>query len=170
MNNASKIITLIILIAISIAAIVFIISPSSFSAEKRYKENVFTTDMTDMTKGKQKLAQSRRHDTQVRIISNSMASLGDFTFNSGGNTKIIANISLKFKNTKDGWFNSDDAKNEISKRGTILRSSVIDTMMDNHGVKSNNDKLKAQLLKNINYNLSDATATEIYFNKFIVQH
>ena len=170
MNSLSKIITLIATLSILIAIIMFAINPSSLSTEKRYKENVFTSDKTDMTKGKQKLAQTRRHDKTVRIISDSMVSLGDFTFNSGGNTKVIANITLKFKSTKDGWLNSDDGKDEIKKRGTLLRSSVIDTMMDNHGVKSNNDKLKTQLLQNINNNLSEATATEIYFNKFIVQH
>lgn len=168
MNTFSRIITAIALLAILIFVILFLIDPSQFGEKKRYKENVFTSDKTDMTKGKQKLAQSRRHDKTVRIISDTMASLGDFTFNSGGNTKIIANISLKFKKTKEGWFTAD-AKEEIKKRGTLLRSAVIDTMMDNHGVKSNDDRLKAQLIENINSNLSDATATEIYFNKFIVQ-
>ncbi len=99
-----------------------------------------------------------------------MANLGDFTFNSGGRTKIVANISLKFKNSKDSFFSSGSAKEEIQKRGVILRNAIIDTMMDNHGVKTNSDKIKNELLHNINSQLSQATATDIYFNQFIVQH
>ena len=139
--------------------------------DKKYDKNMFSNspDVT-MTKGKQRMAQKRRHNTKIEILSDNTASMGDFIFNSGGNTKIVANISLKFQNSKDGWFNSNDAKKEIVKRGVILRSAIIDTMMDNHGLKTNDDKIKTKLLDNINYYLSDAIATEIYFNKFIVQY
>ena len=163
--------TLIVFILLIMAFGVFAYAMYPLKSSKKYDKNMFTNapDNT-MTKGKQKMAQTRRHDTKIRILSNNMASMGDFIFNSGGNTKIVANISLKFQNSKDGWFNGGDAKNEIVKRGVILRSAIIDTMMDNHGQKSNDERIKAQLLDNINYHLSDATATEIYFNKFIIQY
>ncbi len=159
-------------LTLAIVAIIGIISLSSKSySSKKYDKNMFSNSPdVKMTKGKQKFAQTRRHDTKVTILNDNTASMGDFIFNSGGNTKIVANISLKFKNSKKGWFNGDDAKQEIIKRGVILRSAIIDTMMDNHGQKTNDDKIKAKLLESINYNLSDATATEIYFNKFIVQY
>jgi len=163
--------TLIVLMLLIMVFGIFAYVIYPLKSSKKYDKNMFSNapDNT-MTEGKQKMAQTRRHNTKIRILNDNMASMGDFIFNSGGNTKIVANISLKFKNSKDGWFNSGDAKNEIVKRGVILRSAIIDTMMDNHGQRSNDDEIKAQLLDNINYHLSDATATEIYFNKFIVQY
>ena len=163
-----SIILVILVILVTIGA--FVINPSKYSNNKKYEKNIFGSSKPTMTKAKQDFAQKRRHDTKVRIKSNTMASMGDFTFNSGGNTKIVANISLGFKNTEDSFFSSDDAKEEIKKRGVILRSVIIDTMMDNHGLRTNNDKIKSELLYNINSKLSDATATDIYFNQFIVQH
>lgn len=169
-KKAIKVISFTIIILTVVAVGILSMSQSNHSTIK-YEKNMFSNGPNNtMTKGKQKMAQSRRHDTKIRILSDDTASMGDFTFNSGGNTKIVANISLKFKNTDKGWFNGSDAKEEIIKRGVILRSAIIDTMMDNHGQKTNDDKIKYQLLDNINQNLSDATATEIYFNKFIVQY
>lgn len=171
MKTITKIISILILLGLLIALIIFTIYPTKYATPDKYKNNVFSGgSLPTMTKEKQKFAQKLRHDAKVRVTSDTTASLGDFIFNSGGKTKIVANISIKFQNSKDDWFNSDSAKNEISKRGTLLRSAIIDTMMDNHGIKTNNDRIKTQLLENINYNLSDATATEIYFNKFIVQY
>lgn len=164
--------TLTLLMVLILAGIViYALYPISLRPSDKYDKNMFSNapDNT-MTRGKQKFAQKRRHNTKVTIINDNTANMGDFVFNSGGNTKIIANISLKFKNTKNGWFNGDDAEKEILKRGVILRSAIIDTMMDNHGQKVNDAEIKAKLLENINYNLSDATATELYFNKFIVQY
>lgn len=166
-----KFITITILLGLITTFVIFAVYPANYSAPKKYDDNVFSSgSAVKMTKGKQKMAQKRRHNTKVSIINDDTASLGDFIFNSGGNTKIVANISLKFKNSKDGWFNGDDGKNEIIKRGVILRSAIIDTMMENHGLKTNNNRIKEKLLDNINYHLSDATATELYFNKFIVQY
>ena len=170
-QKSIKIITYLIIISVVLFVALFAFFPADYGAPKKYKKNMFSNgpDST-MTKGKQKYAQSRRQNTKVTISSDDTANLGDFIFNSGGTTKIVANISLKFKNTKDGWFNGSDGKEEILKRGVILRSAIIDTMMENHGQKVNDERIKAQLLDNINYNLSDATATEIYFNKFMVQY
>lgn len=170
-NQYIKIISYITALIVIATIALFAFFPSDYGAPKKYKKNMFSNGPDDrMTKGKQKFAQKRRHSTKVTVVSDDTADMGDFIFNSGGNTKIVANISLKFKNTKDSWFNDSDGKEEIIKRGVILRSAIIDTMMENHGQKSNDDKIKAKLLENINYHLSDATATEIYFNKFIVQY
>ena len=170
-NKSVKIITFAIIFGVLAAIVIFAVYPAKYSAPKKYNESMFSQgSAVKMTKGKQKMARRRRHDTKVRILNDNTASMGDFIFNSGGNTKIVANISLKFKNSKDGWLNSSEGKEEIVKRGVILRSAIIDTMMDNHGLKTNDDRIKAKLLDNINYHLSDATATEIYFNKFIVQY
>lgn len=170
MSKNSKIVSFIVLLGALGVLIFYTIFPPKYDT-KKYDKNMFSNapDNT-MTAAKQKFAQKRRHDTRIMILDDGTASLGDFIFNSGGNTKIVANISLKFKNSKDGWFNGNDAEEEIVKRGLVLRSAVIDTMMDNHGVQINDKMIKNKILDNVNYYLSDATATELYFNKFIIQH
>ena len=111
------------------------------------------------------------YSTSVSIGSDSVANLGDFTFNVGGDKKLITNISLKYEQKGDkGWFSDDKKiKNEIMKKGTILRDATIDVMMGNPNLQADSTEMRNTLKKSINNKLNEGEIKEVYFNKFIIQ-
>lgn len=109
---------------------------------------------------------------KVSLISDNRANLGDFVFNISGDKKLIANISIKYKPVKDesSWFsNSDEIKQEILKKGVILRDATIDTMLGYSTASANNEKMREKLKETLNKNLSSCEIEEVYFNEFIIQ-
>lgn len=112
------------------------------------------------------------NEMEVTITNDNEANLGEFVFNIAGNRVLIANISVKYKKNKinTGWFNSDEnIKEEILKKGVILRDATIDTMLQNPTPAANSESMRKSIKKNLNKNLSSGKVEEVYFNKFIIQ-
>ena len=111
------------------------------------------------------------YSTSVSIGTSSIANLGDFTFNISSDKKLIANISIKYKqNGIASWFSDDEKiKNEIIKKGTILRDAVINTMIGNTDARADSKKMRTELKNSINSELVEGQIEEVYFNKFIIQ-
>ena len=109
---------------------------------------------------------------KVSISSDSKANLGDFVFNISGDKKLIANISIKYKPLADddSWFgNSDEIKQEIIKKGVILRDATINTMLGYSAASANNEKMREKLKETLNKTLTTCEIEEVYFNQFIIQ-
>lgn len=103
---------------------------------------------------------------------NSIANLGEFTFNISEDKKLIANISIKYKAKKSSWFsfvNDKNIKEELLKKSVILRDATIDTMIGNANANANSKQMRADLKNNINEVLVEGEIEEVYFNKFIIQ-
>lgn len=103
---------------------------------------------------------------------NSLANLGDFVFNVAEERKLIANISLKYKqkNKIEEWIKSDsDIREEIIKKSVILRDAIINTMIGSTNATINSKKMRNDLKENINKILSSGEIEEVYFNSFILQ-
>lgn len=115
----------------------------------------------------------RSNGLEVTIKSDTIANLGDFTFNIADDKKLVANISLKYKaNDEDSsWFgdNNDKIKNEILKKSVILRDAAINTMLGSSTADVNSEKMRKTLKETLNKNLSSGEVEEVYFNQFIIQ-
>ena len=160
----------VVAILIVLLLLAYGISKSEFNNIKKYDEPDTTTYKSNqpMSKQKIKFANKRRFSTKVVLNSDKMANLGDFELNIKGNKKLVMNMSLEFKNHKsDSWFNSNDIKKEIIKKGVVLRSTVIDTLSHYDNVNINNPKMQESIIENLNNYLSDGEIKKIYFNKYI---
>ena len=164
-----KIMLTIILLLIGLLIIIIGIQQSDFSKIKKYDQK--------SSGGFAGLAASRdsdktRHDRSVRIQGDNMATLGDFNFNIAGDKTLIANITLKYKANEDraSWFESKkDIEAEILKKSILLRDAAINTMIGNDRASIDSKRLRRELKKNINKNLSCGEVEEVYFNKFLIQ-
>lgn len=172
---AKKITKIVIAIAVIIGLIISIIigvKNSDFSNIKKYDQPDKAPERIEIpiSDSKKKFAKARYYTTQVTVSRDGdTASLGDFTMNVANNKKLIANISLKFKQRDDaGWFETD-ASTEIMEKGIILRDATIDTLTNITNVNMENEEIKANLKQNLNSKLKGGEIEEIYFNKFIVQ-
>jgi len=171
-ENLEKIIRKAIQIVVTLIVLLLLaygVSKSDFNNIKKYDESDDSNKLeVPMSEEKRKMAQGRRFSTKVVINSNTMANLGDFELNIQGGKKLIMNMSLEFKNNnQNSWLNSNDAKEEIIKKGVVLRSSVIDTLSHYNNVDINNKKMQESLIKNMNDYLSKGEIKEIYFNKYL---
>ena len=168
-NNITRRLIQVVIGLIILLLLAYGVSTSSFNDIKKYDAEDDKRIEMPMSKQKLKRAQERRFTTQVKISdSENIASLGDFELNIVGNKKLVANISLSFKShKKDGWLDSKDVKQEIVTKGVVLRSSVIDTLSHFNNINVNNDKMKEQLINNMNDYLSEGEVKEVYFNEYI---
>ena len=102
---------------IGILLLILGIQSSKFGKIKKYDEK--GNSPRHMMSGT--IGSSRRSsdNMKIKIESDSVANLGDFTFNISGNRKLIAKISLKYKPNSDaGWFNGN--KNIKSRKRSRL--------------------------------------------------
>ena len=98
-----------------------------------------------------------------------MANLGDFTINIADGKKLIANISLKYKDHKESsWLSGSATEAEILKNGPVLRSAVVSAISGSNATMHNN-KMKKNIKDSLNKYLSNGEIEEVYFNKFIIQ-
>jgi flagellar basal body-associated protein FliL len=158
------VVTLIILLLLAYG-----ISKSDFNKIKKYDEED-TSPATSLPLSQAKLnhAQQRRFSTKVTAQANGMISLGDFEVNIQNDKKLIINMSIKYKNhDSKGWLDSKDVKQEIIKKGVVLRSAVIDTLSYYDNVDINNKKMNKSLIENMNNHLSEGEVESIYFNKYL---
>lgn len=116
---------------------------------------------------KAKMAKKRYYNTDVEISNDGVLNLGDFEINIGNGQKLIANISLKYKEAK-GWGISSGIDDELLSKGTILRHSVIESIMNKQESDVRSYRVKSSIMDNINANLSSTQVEEVYFNKLIV--
>ncbi|MCK9492334.1 MAG: flagellar basal body-associated FliL family protein [Sulfurimonas sp.] len=173
-----KIITIIIWLVIAsllILLIIYGVSTSDFKNLKKYENEDYGISnvrdkMQNPSKKKQEFAKERFYTNRVTIKSSTMANLGDFTVNIAGDKKLILNISLKYKN-KDGnsWLSTNGVKNEILVKGDVLRDAVIHTFSNSNSARATNNKMKKELVQNINAYLSEGEIEEVYFNRFLIQ-
>ncbi|MCK9472819.1 flagellar basal body-associated FliL family protein [Sulfurimonas sp.] len=167
-----KIIKNAILVIVSIIVILLLVLGvlnSSFNKLKKYdietkisKDNFFSRAVSS----------SLSNSMEVTIISATEANLGDFVFNISGKEKLIANISIKYKltNKSSSWLNGNsDAKDEILKKGVILRDATINAMLGYSSANINSEKMRKKIKNILNNNLSNTEVEEVYFNQFIVQ-
>ena len=166
--------TLIIFVsgAIILLLLAYGISQSDFSKIKKYDETDNSSPRSRMnvhSELKDNIAKERRYSTKIKIKEGDMASLGDFTINISGGQILTTNISLKYKNKKSNSFlNMDSVEDEILKKGTILRNSVITIISHNKNATVANEKMKKELVENMNNYLSNGKIEEVYFNRFII--
>jgi len=97
-----------------------------------------------------------------------MANLGDMKMSISGNRELEMNMSLKLKNKKSSFFGSD-IDDEFIEKSTLLKHSVIQVMSSSKNVSINNQKMKDDLIKQMNNNLSSGKIEDIYFNDFIIK-
>ena len=171
----TKIIILLIITTTIILLLAYGVSKSSFNNLKKYDEK--DTSMVDArnamqnpSKEKRQLAEERYYTTTVKIRKGDMANLGDFTMNIHGDKKLTANISLKYKNNKgNNWLIDQSVEDEIVEKADVLRSAVVSTISGRKNTRVSNDKMKKELIKNMNKYLSEGEIEEVYFNRFIIQ-
>jgi len=173
-----KIITIIVWLILAVLLVLLIIhgvSTSNFTNLKKYENEDYSIsnvrdNMQHPLKRKQEFAKERFYTNRVTIKSSTMANLGDFTVNIAGDKKLILNISLKYKN-KDGdkWLVTNGIKNEILDKGDVLRDAVIHTFSNSNSARATNNKMKKELIKNINAYLSEGEIEDVYFNRFLIQ-
>ncbi len=145
------------------------ISTSEFNNIKKYDESDDSKRLEiPSSKEKLKFAKEKRYSTKVRVEGENMANLGDFEMNIVGNKKLVMNMSMEFKDTKKSiWPFSKGVKNEIVKKGVVLRSAVIDTLSHYNNIDVNNENMKEDLIDTMNNYLSDGEIKEVYFNEYI---
>ena len=153
-----------IITVVILALLAYGVSKSDFNNIK--KQNVMKSDTR--LNIKEKAAQELRYSTKVKMQNNGMVNLGDFTINISKDKKLIANISLKLKEN-NSWEIGNSAKKEISKKGVVLRDTVIKIMSQNHSVHVKNNTMKKEMIREMNKYLSDTEVEELYFNKFLVR-
>lgn len=162
--------TIIIIISlIVILSLVLGVLNSDFSKLKKYDIKTTTSKVNFFERD---ASSSLNSAMQVSVISATEANLGDFVFNISGNEKLIANISIKYKpiNETDSWFeSSSNAKDEILKKGVILRDATIDAMLGYSAANANSEKMRKKIKDRLNDNLSKLEVEEVYFNQYIVQ-
>ncbi len=172
LEKSIKILIFLVSGAIVLLLLAYGISQSDFSKIKKYDEVDSSNPRARMNKHsdlKEHIAKERRYSTKVRIKDGSMASLGDFTISISGGKILTTNISLKYKNKKSNSFlNRKSVEKEIVEKGDILRNSVINVISHNKNTNVANNRMKNEIVKNINNYLSDGEVEDIYFNKFIV--
>ncbi len=162
----------IIKIIIAITATLIILLLLAYGVSKSDFNNLKKYDEKDSVRAglKERIAKEQYYTTKVKIKSDNMASLGDFTLNLSGNRKLTANISLKFKdNENSSWMSGESIQQEILDKGVVLRDAVINTISNSQNARVSNDKMKKELVDNMNDYLSNGEIEEIYFNKFIIQ-
>ncbi len=167
-----KIMTTIVFALIGLVIVILGIQQSDFSNIKKYDKNDKTPREQMMSPLKKSTANARRHNRNVAITGNNMATLGDFNFNVAGGKTLIANISLKYKSTQKerGWFESGDTiEKEIIQKSIFLRDAAINTMIGNDRATIDSKRLRKDLKKNLNETLRCGEIEEVYFNKFILQ-
>lgn len=154
---------------IGILLLILGIQSSKFGKIKKYDEK--DNSPRQMMSGTIGSSYRRGDNMKIKIESDSVANLGDFTFNISGDRKLIANISLKYKaNSDSSWFNADKSiKQELIKKSAILRDATIDTMLGNSIVTANSEKMRSELKKTLNKNLNNGEIEEVYFSQFIIQ-
>jgi flagellar basal body-associated protein FliL len=167
-----KKISMFILLLIVILLLILGIQTSKFSDIKKYESDKSPRD--NMSQTRSSSSNTKDYSMQVTIENDTIANLGDFTFNIAGNKKLVANISLKYKsNTKDNsWFESNsnnDVKKEILQKSVILRDAAISTMLGSSRVTADSSRMRKALKETLNNNLSTGKVEEVYFNKFIIQ-
>lgn len=171
--NRRKIIKNAVLAVFSLIIILLLILGmlnSNFTNIKKYDKDDTNSRMSDSSKKASFYDQSS--NMQVVIETDGVANLGDFVFSISTQKKLIANISFTYKsNKKDAsWFDSDaKIKDEIVKKGTILRDATINTLLLNSSVAADNEEMREAIKESLNKNLSSGKVEEIYFNKFIIQ-
>lgn len=161
-----------ILLLIVILLLILGIQTSKFSNIKKYESDKSPRDIMSQTRPSS--SSTKNYSMEVTIVNDTIANLGDFTFNIAGNKKLVANISLKYKsNTKDSsWLGSDsndDVKKEILQKSAILRDAAIGTMLGSSRVTADSSRMRKALKETLNSNLSAGRVEEVYFNKFIIQ-
>jgi len=167
MKKAFRIFIYTILTLIILALLAYGVSKSDFTNIKKYDDG---KDPNSATGFKTRAAQKRQYSREVKIESDNSANLGDFTISVSNRKKLIANISLTFKeNNKYDWLLGKSVNGEIVDKGDILRNSVIQTMSNSGYSNPNNENMKNRLKDNINKHLSNGQVEEVYFNRFILQ-
>lgn len=116
---------------------------------------------------KEKIAKKRYYSTDVEIKDNGIVDLGDFEINIGNGQKLITNISAKY-DKPDGWGMAIGVDDEIKAKSTVIRHSVIESIMNQHERDVRSYKVKEAIISNINRNLSTTTVEDIYFNRLII--
>ncbi len=170
--DRTKIIKNAIIVVLSLIVVLFLILgvlSSDFTKLKKY--DVAGKSPRDAVYNRTILS-SLSNGMKVSISSDSKANLGDFVFNISGDKKLIANISIKYKPVKseESWFNdSDEIKQEILKKGVILRDATINTMLGYSTASANNEKMREKLKETLNKTLTTCEIEEVYFNQFIIQ-
>lgn len=161
MNERFKnIIIVLLILAIFAALLYYAFVTSDFS-------NLKKVDTSMDFRLKEKIAKKRYFDTDVRIQDNGIVNLGDFEINIGNGQKLITNISAKY-DRPDGWGMSIGVDDEIKAKGSVIRHSVIDAIMNQREKDVRSYKVKEAIISNINRNLKNTTVEDIYFNKLII--
>lgn len=171
--NRRKIIKNAVLAVFSLIIILLLILAtlnSNFTNIKKYDKE----DSASKTSDSSKKASFYNQGTNMQVVieQDGVANLGDFVFSISTKRKLITNISFTYKSNKqdDSWFDSDaKIRDEIVKKGTILRDATINTLLLNSSVAADNEEMREAIKESLNKNLYNGKAEEIYFNKFIIQ-
>ena len=171
-SSSIDIIKKIIILIVLIIAGWFIydgVSNSSFAKVKTYDNDVSPRELA------KKIIQVKTSGDarfNAKISDNGMANLGDMKMSISGNRELEMNMSLKLKDKKSGLFDSlfgSDIDDEFIEKSTLLKHSVINVMSNTKNVDINNQKMKDDLIKKMNNNLSSGKIKDIYFNDFIIK-
>lgn len=171
--NRRKIIKNAVLAVFSLIIILILILGmlnSNFSNIKKYDKEDSVSKSSEYSK--KASFYNEGANMQVVIERDGVANLGDFVFSISADKKLIANISFTYVSNKNdnSWFDGDaKIRDEIVKKGTILRDATIDAMLTNPSVAANDEEMRETIRKSLNKNLHNGKAEEIYFNKFIIQ-
>lgn len=171
--NRRKVIKNAILIIFSLIVILLLILgmlKSNFTNIKKYDKSYGNPNTPNSLQ--KTFFDNQSISTQVVIEQDGVANLGDFVFSLSPKKKLIANISFTYKPNKNSnaWFESDaKIRDEIVKKGTILRDATIDIMLLNQSAEIENEEMREAIREGLNKNLHNGEADKIYFNKFIIQ-
>ena len=149
---------------IFMAGIIYGVMTSDFTKIKSYDQIKKEEKSPKMTKAKQHIASQRKYSVAIEEQDNGMLNLGDFTMNLSDGSKLVANISVDYKN--NNYFSSEK-EDMISKSG-VLRNAVIKAIQGSN-IHRNNDDVKEKIKENLNKYLTDGEVKHIYFNRFIIQ-
>jgi flagellar basal body-associated protein FliL len=133
-----------------------------------------TSDFSNLKKAsgmdsklKEKIAKKRYYNTDVKIEDNAMVNLGDFEINIGNGQKLITNISAKY-DKPSGWGMSIGVDDELKSKGSVIRHSVINAIMNQKEKDVRSYKVKHAIIDAINSNLNTTTVEDVYFNRLII--
>lgn len=153
-KNKSNLFTIVISLTL-LFFIIYAFSNSDFSKLKKYDQ---------MSASSAPNGNFARH---VKIRRDNMLDLGDFEINVKDNKKLITNISAKFKSSTKSW--NSTSNRDITRNGVVIRNTIIETILNKDPDYLMFDKVKLEIIDNINRQLVDTKIEEIYFNEFIVQ-
>ena len=151
--NKTVLILVALIIIVSIALLLFSASSGKKSSAV-YK-----------THGSNKLSGQSHRRFSIESNPDNIYNIGDYTVNLDRRRMLILNISLKC---------TEESFETFTDYNILVQNAVLEAFSDYNSLRlattsKGKDKIKKDILNNINSSLHEPIVKEIYFNKFIIQ-